>query len=149
MDYARLKTLLAEHTDERATAEEAAAALNALTVTRVLPEMLVTERTLYGRLGPEMGEEILQRLDAAAESESPMAPVIARTRGWLRPGEGGIDLAHPATRVQVQALGDGGVLTAEQAAALLAMAEETVSPAQAAGLGVVRLGDVLTARALL
>lgn len=121
MDYVKLKQEITSRNLGALSPQVCAAALNAITVT-VIQETWINERTLYAQLGPAMGEDILARLDAAAASNS----VIARTRAWLRPGEGGVDVGHISTRAQLDGLTAAGVLTAPQVAALKGLAERSV-----------------------
>jgi len=123
--------------------------LNAQTVTRSIPGgAWVRVRTLYGSPDwtPTEVETLVGKLTAAAESN----PVVARVLDWIQQvGDGtGIDVACEPTRVQIAALQAGGVLSETEAGKLLAMGQETVSPAQAAGLGQVLTGHVTKARAL-
>lgn len=141
MNYEALAALLAQAPYATMADAEAAAALNTPSVT-VTRETMISERGLYARLGPVMAEEILQRLDLAAPSNA----VIARVRSWLAPAAGGIDLGLDATRAQIDVLVAATVLTAEQGAAIKALGEYLVSPAEAAGLGRVELGHVQHAR---
>lgn len=121
MDYAKLKAEIIARKLDTLALQPCADALNAVTVT-ITDATWATERTLYASLGPTIGEEILQRFEAAAAGN----PVIARVRNWLKPAEGGIDLGHPSTQAQLDALQAGGVLTAAHVAALKGLATQTV-----------------------
>ena len=113
---------------------------NTPSVTR-LREYMSTERTLMADLGPVMADAILTKLEAVPDS------VVQRVVKMLSPSQGGIDLGHPATRAQIDALVVGGVLLSEEGDALKGLGEEVVSPAVNAGFGVIRFGEIVDGRA--
>lgn len=134
MDLQRLKSAMADAVAEDASradwtdAEWSAWFNGPVTVVR---ERFVNERTLYGELGLAVGEEILQRLDAAAAADA----VIARVRGWFAPSAGGVDVGMASTRAMLDQLQAGGVLTADQVTAIKAMAEGMQTRSETLGLG--------------
>lgn len=77
-----------------------------------------TIRSLMGDLGPVLANTILTKLEAAAPGNA----ILARSLTLLEPAQGGLDLDHPATQAQMDALQGAGVLTAEEVAALKALA---------------------------
>lgn len=145
MDLQRLKSAMDGATAEDAsragwTDQQWSAWFNGpVTVVR---ERFVNERTLYGELGLAMGEEILQRLDAAAAADA----VIARVRGWFAPSAGGVDVGLAATRAMLDQLQADSVLTADQVTAIKAMAEGMQTRAAEYGLPLVYEGHVAKAR---
>lgn len=121
------------------TDAQAASTLNA-TSQHVLPQAtLITSRTLYGDLGPEAAETILAKLEAASASN----PVVKRVLGWLLPSEAGVDICHPSTRGQIDALVAAGVLTSGEGSAVKALGEVTKSSGES--LGLLGPGETITA----
>lgn len=93
-----------------------------------LPPTLVpcylNERGIFATfVDPADAEAVMQGLEAAAGSESPLAPILKRAIVWLRPTNGGIDMGNPSTRVVLDALQAAGALTPEAVATLKATAE--------------------------
>lgn len=86
----------------------------------IFDELLINERGLYAALGPTMAEGILQVLEAVSESNA----VVKRALKWLEPSQGGLDLGSVHVRSMVEQLQQGGLLTTEQASALLSMPRE-------------------------
>lgn len=92
-----------------------------------LTKHFLDARGLYAVFGPEAGETMMLTMSAIAASNDPLAPILARAIGWLNdPATGGVDLGDAATRGMIQAL-TGTVFTAEQAATLLALPEQSSS----------------------
>lgn len=139
MDYAALKAELAKPAYTGLTDAAARAALQSATVTR-LRAYRATTRSLMADLGPTLADTILGKLETAA----PTNKVIERTLKLLTPAEGGVDLGHPVTRAQMDALA-GTVLTASEVAALKALGEETVLFIDTIG-GLPLLDDIRRAR---
>jgi hypothetical protein len=104
-----------------------ASALQAVTATRVVEKML-TARGMYAALGPTAAETILQKLEGAAQVEGPFKAVLTRAVDWLNAYAGGIDVGNAYTRGMLDTLVTATVLTAEEVAALKAIAEETYNP---------------------
>jgi|GEM_PF-4834661 len=129
------------------SAQEAADSLNARNRTRVVPLSFVNAKTLYARLGAAVAEMIIQKLEAGAASDSPLAPILKRACQWIRPSEQGIDVGNPVTRTMVDAL-TGGLLTEDEARLLKGLAEESVSRAEELGLPYVGGHHVEYARTL-
>jgi hypothetical protein len=151
MDYTKLKSELTVDPLGRGyaamTAEHAAENLNTADRTRVIAETFVNAKTLYSRLGAVAAETVIQKLEAGAASDSPFAPVLKRAVQWILPSEEGIDVGNAVTRGLLDQLA-GPLLTAEEAAAIKAIAEETVSRATELGLPKVEPGHVQDARRL-
>ncbi len=104
-------------------------------------ELLVNERGLYARLGPQMAEAILQTLEAVAQADA----VVKRALKWLEPSQGGLDMGSPHVRGMVAQMQAANLLTAEQAAALLALPRE-LSRAESIGIRDLTLGMVEAVR---
>lgn len=101
----------------------------------------ITARTMLAEL-PGAGV-ILDKLESVASS----VPEVKWSMKYLT-GETGIDVGHPGTIAQIDALSAGGVLTMAEAESLKNMALQPASRAELAGLGVVSYNDVNKARAL-
>lgn len=101
---------------------EAARDLNTAYRVRVMPTM-VTVRTLLARMDPPIAAALLDALTAAAQTD----PVV----NWAMHAfeRDGIDVGHPNTRAQLDVLVAQGLLEAQHAAALKAVAERPVSRA--------------------
>jgi len=95
----------------------------------------ISARTILAELAD--GAVILDKLEAAA----PGIPPLKWAMRFLS-GETGIDIGHAGTRVNIEMLAAGGILTAAERDALLAMAACTVSRAEIAGFGQITPGDV-------
>ncbi|MFQ5433932.1 MAG: hypothetical protein ACE5FD_03565 [Anaerolineae bacterium] len=80
-------------------------------------------------IGPSKGASILDKLESAAASNSTLKWVMKELT------MSGIDMGHPVTRAQIDALVTAGVLTASDGAALKSIAEKTVSRAEELQLG--------------
>lgn len=119
---------------------EIAAALRAVTDTRVVEKML-TARGMYAALGPTVAETILQKLEGAAQVDGPFKAVLARAVDWLNAYAGGIDVGNSHTRDMLDTLVTAGVLTADEVTALKGIAVETYYP-----FADVQEGDVAAAR---
>lgn len=112
------------------TDAQVASALNATSQHVVDTPTLITSRTLYADLGPTAAETILQKLEAASASNA----VVKRVLGWLLPSESGVDIAHSATRGQIDALVQEGVLTSGEGSAIKALGEVTKSLGESLGM---------------
>lgn len=107
---------LADAGNDTAAAERASAI-----APKVPVSTLVTERTVYAAFAnPADGEAVLQALEAAGQQNV----VVARAIKWLKPGEGGLDVGHLATRGMLDFLQSQGVLTAGQVATIKAIGEQ-------------------------
>lgn len=73
--------------------------------------------TILSTLGPVAGAALLDTLDAMRAASRPLH------WAWYLLERGVFDFGDPATRAQLDALAAGGVMTAEQAAALKAVGE--------------------------
>ena len=122
------------------TSGEVAEAANTPSVTR-LRSQWITERRLFALFAPERAEAILQGFEAAAQVD----PIAARALRWIR-SENGVDVGEPASQALLDTWAAAGICTVEEAATLKALGQETVSPAQAAGLGEVLPGEIDTVR---
>lgn len=79
-------------------------------------EAVMNARSLMARVGAVRAARILDALEAAASLNSAVKWSIS----FLTAGDG-IDLGHPETRAQIQALAGAGVLTAEDRDLLLGL----------------------------
>lgn len=102
----------------------------------VIRERLCTAGTLLAKLGPEMGGTVLDKLEAAAQSSSAVKWAMRLILS------SGIDAGDPGTRAQLDALAQAGVLTAQEATAIKAIAVFPAARAEVAGFGIVTAGDV-------
>lgn len=111
------------------TDEQVAASLNNLDrpVTRPTP---VTAKSLMALLDPATAATILDKLEAAASSNSAVKWILSFIQGDAE----GVDLGHPNTRAQIDALAVAGVLTADEASLLKSLADSLVSRAEELGL---------------
>lgn len=83
------------------------------------PGTRIGELGIYNLLGPLDGEALLQGLEAVAQSQQPVAPVIKRILRWLQSPEG-VDVGNESLQGQLQALADAGAVSPASAAALIA-----------------------------
>lgn len=144
MNYNTLKALIDSNQDSPSLSDaEITLWLNTPSVT-IHVETLVSIRTLMGQLNPVMADDIMTRLEAAAQADS----VIARVVKMMQPSEGGIDVGNIYTQASINSLVTSLVLTQEQADAIIGLSEKIVSPAENAGLGIIRQGEVEFARGL-
>jgi len=121
--------------------DEIAAILNAPRFS-MIRSRFVTVRTMLAEL-PGTGA-IVTKLDTAAES----IPEVREALRYLR-GETGIDIGHPGTIAQLDALAAGEVLTLEEATGLKSMALQPASRADILGWPAISYNDVNAARAAL
>lgn len=83
------------------------------------PGTYLGELGILSLLGTVAGETFLQGLEYVAGSDSPMAPVLARIVRWMRSPQG-VDVGHAITQQNLLALAEGGAISAESAAAVIA-----------------------------
>lgn len=129
-----LTSLAAELADDPAgrgyaglTAEQAAADLNEIRYI-TLHERMVTDRTLFAVLGAETATTLLD--DLAASSD----PVTTRVYGMLTDrSSGGVDIGTEMARGMIAGFVTSGLLTADQAATIMALGENHKSRAQQLG----------------
>jgi hypothetical protein len=127
-DYHALKAALAAP-DLAGLDDAAAAAALAATTTVVTPGTFLTERGVLVALGAAAGDAALTAIEAAATAGNSL---LARAVRILHDGAGGgLDFGDPATRAQLDALEAAGVLGPAAVAKLKAVAERTISRAQA------------------
>lgn len=90
----------------------------------------LTERGVYEKLGPFVGETILQKLEGYAVAGQAMSPVVARILPWLEPANEGIDFGDVKTLEIIDALATGGLFTTEEKTALVGMSlvSQTITP---------------------
>lgn len=142
MNFGALKTLIDSAPANAGLSDvDVAAWCNALSVTRQI-EFMFTVRTAMSSLGPVLADSVLTKLEAAATQNQ----ILERTLNMMQPSEGGIDLGHPATRAQIDALVLGSVLTQVEADALKELGTELISPALNAGLGEIAKEHIAHAR---
>lgn len=126
------------------TDDEVAASLNAADRTLVVTTF-ATWRKLLADLGPTATPTIKGKIEAAAESNAAVAMTLDMLAEY---GEGGgLDLGHANTRAVIDQLATVEVLTADEAAAIKGVAEETISRAAELGLPTIKPGYVAKARA--
>lgn len=83
-------------------------------------------------MGAEVAETILQKLAGFAAANQTQSPIIARVLDWLKPNNGGVDFGDAQTLGLVGLLTQGGLFTAEEYAALsaIALVPQTITEAQ-------------------
>lgn len=131
---ANLQPLLAELTtdpEERGyatlTPEQVAADLNNPRYV-TLTERMISERTLFAVLGAERATAVLDALEAMPDR------VMQRICRMLTDvSAGGVDIALPEARGMIDQFALGGLLTADEALAIKALAETHQSRAQQIG----------------
>ena len=93
-----------------------------------LTESMISERTLFAVLGAERATAVLDALEAMPDR------VMARIYRMLTDvSSGGVDIALPEARGMIDQFAASGLLTASEAAAIKALAENKASRAQALG----------------
>ncbi|MCX5661074.1 MAG: hypothetical protein NTW19_15410 [Planctomycetota bacterium] len=132
----------------------AAASLNTVDRT-VARTRFVTARAMLAELGPTVAATIVGKLESASNAGGGnLALKLALDAVQTYSDGGGLDVGHPYTQAMLDQLATaegGNVLTTQEAAAVKAMANVTISRAQELGLGGVRgitPGDIEQARAL-
>lgn len=107
----------------------AAARLRAI-LPPALASVYVNERAIFAAFpDPADAEAVMQGLEAVAKGDPdatppvPGNPTVARSLAWLRPNNGGIDLANAAARAMLDQLAGAGILAASSVATLKALAE--------------------------
>lgn len=131
---ANLQTLLAELTADpegrgysAMTPEQVAADLNDPSYV-TLSERMISERTLFAVLGSERATAVLDALEAMPDR------VIQRICRMLTDvSAGGVDIALAEARVMIDQFAASGLLTADEATAIKALAETRQSRAQQIG----------------
>lgn len=121
MDYVVLKN---ELTDPRYTGlsnTEIADKLNEK-IAQVPTTRMVTARAIMAELGPTMGATILEKLSAVGAT----IPAVKWAMIFLQQ-DSGIDLGHPSTQAQLDALQSAGVLTDAEVLGLKHMALRDIS----------------------
>lgn len=147
MELATLRNELSESAYTKLSAAQAADLLNAPNITR-RKEHFVTDRTLAAVLGVVQAVTILEALrQLAANEENPLRLVHAFVLKQLQDtGAGGIDISTDESRSFVDQFAAAQLLTSEDATALKALGEETISIAQSLGLGFVGEQHIVRAR---
>ncbi|OGT59913.1 MAG: hypothetical protein A3E01_10745 [Gammaproteobacteria bacterium RIFCSPHIGHO2_12_FULL_63_22] len=88
---------------------------------------LITKRTLHRMFGLIRGVQIMGQLRAVAESgDKEQAPIAAEVVDLLQPrgGDGdGLDISHPDAKTFLQQWAAAGLVTADEASQLLALAK--------------------------
>ena len=130
MTNEQLKTLILSDAQATTFCESqnfrAAAARCEVIAPKITKEVRATELTLlWLYASPAAAEAVLQQIESVAVAN----PVVARVVKWLQPGAPGIDLGDARVRFLLTLpIQDGGIgLTEEQAAPLLAVAEQSQS----------------------
>lgn len=92
--------------------------------TRVVSRLITERDVLAGYAdGPVIADAVLAKIEAFAQSSHQLASVVRRASGWLTPGKG-IDIGNQSTRLLLDQMAAGGVLTADEAEKLKSMAVE-------------------------
>ena len=136
MTPAELKSLIESDAEATALAnagnDEACAARCGIIAPSIRVSKMLTERGLYAELGPTMAETILQKLEGYAAASQPYSALVHRFLGWLKPTNGGVDFGLQSTLDMADALTQGGLLSAEEYAAinLLSLAPQKFTAAQ-------------------
>jgi hypothetical protein len=110
---------------------------------QITVETVITDRTLYSRLGPVMAESILSKLEAASATDS----TIKRAVNWIEARDG-FNIGDPISQAMVDQLVAGGLFSPEEGAAIKGLAVRTMSRSEELGL-TVDWGVVNSARAAL
>lgn len=92
----------------------------------IVYQRMVNFRTVMAEIDPVTGASILDKLEAAASTVSAIKWALYGIKS-----DTGIDVGHPATRAQIDALVAGGVLTSTEGAQLKSLAERMGSRAEA------------------
>ena len=111
------------------TDEQVASSLNTKDRT-VTQQTFVNAKSLMASMDPAVAAGILEKLEAAAPSSPPVKWILS----FLTGGGDGVDVAHPNTQAQLDALASANVLTQTEADAVKALAQRTVSRAEELGL---------------
>lgn len=93
-------------------------------VPRVPTGELMTERSLFAKLGPIVADTILSKLESFANTGMPGASVMARGLKWLAPQAGGVDFQHPALLALLEGLVTANILTQDEFVALSELGTE-------------------------
>ncbi len=102
---------------------------------------MVNARQLMAQLGAAAGAALLDKLEAAAGSNS----AIKWAMKFLIQAEG-IDVAHPATRMMLNQLAASGTITTAERDAVKALAQE-LTRLDAAGISSINMDEFSKARA--
>ncbi len=108
----------------------------------IVQSTMVTAKGLMALLDPATAAAILDKLEAAASSNSTVKWILSFMQGSAE----GVDLGHPNTRAQIDALAAAGVLSADEASLLKALADNLVSRAEELGLPEIKPWMVAHAR---
>jgi hypothetical protein len=146
VDYSILKTELTTDPLGRGYATmsdaEIAASLNAADRT-IVKLCMVQYRTMMADIGVDATRAIMTAMAAAGQTDT----VVALVDLWLKdPKSEGVDMGHANTREVIDDLVTAGSITSAQAAAVKAMAEDTVSRATELGMPVILPGYIAKAR---
>lgn len=91
----------------------------------VVRSRFITARTVLAEIGPD-GAIILEKLEAVA----PTVPAVKWAMRFITQ-DSGIDIGHPGTQGMTDMLVAGGALTADEGAALKALALQPITRAEA------------------
>ena len=144
MNDAALRTYILADDDLAALAATGAdasiaAALNAVSGTRIVSRF-INERTLLDAFqDPADGEAVLQALEALvatdpaglSEAMQGLQLMVTRAMRWMLPSEAGVDIGSPQVRALLDALVTATVLNQTQATAVKALADVPSSVAYA------------------
>jgi hypothetical protein len=141
MDYLKLKIEISSAEYAGKSDDQVAAILNDPRL-QAVRSRFITARSMLAEL--PSAAVILDKLEAAAAIISAVKWAMVYLKG-----DTGIDVGHPGTIAQLDALAAAGVLSSDEAAAVKNMALQPASPAELLGLGTVSYNDVNIARSLM
>lgn len=122
MTPSQLRMLIESDAEALQLARSGAADLCAKRCMMIAPKVrvskMLTERGLYAELGPLVAETILQKLEGYAQAGQTFSALVKRFLKWLEPTNDGVDFGLQDTLDMAGALTQGGLLTAEEYAAI-------------------------------
>lgn len=142
MDYTKLRSLLdSDPSTATMTDQQAADWCNANSPTPQIVEYFGNAQIVASTIGAQRAATVLDTMTAQGGA-------LARFTKWIE-SEKGVNFGDPETRNQLDALVSLNIITQAEANKLKALAERTVTRAQAAGINEQVLpGHVFKARAL-
>lgn len=122
MDYAVLKNEITTDPKYAGKSNDEIVELLNAKIAQVPTTRMVTARAIMAELGPTMGAAILEKLSALGAT----IPAVKWAMIFLQQ-DSGIDLGHPSTQAQLDALQAGGALTDAEVLGLKHMALRDIS----------------------
>jgi len=138
----RLWSIIGQSPYNTMTNEECLATLNAKTETRIISKRANERDLLIMFATLNAGEAFIQKLETGAATNN----ILKRAMSWFAPSEEGIDIGNAKTRQMLDALVGSFDITQGEIDTVKAYAQESVSPAEIAGLATVCLGDIVMTR---